>query len=135
MGLAAVTSLNTYKVLARSDQNTMLKDVYAYLDSAGYTEGYSSFWSGNVLTELSDGGIDMRVVGTDYILSADDLGNVYHWLQRKSHLDTQPEGKFFLLLTGKEAESCHLGLTEEYSNDRYLVYGFENFRDFEALYK
>lgn len=135
MGLAAVTSLNTYKVLARSDQNTMLKDVYAYLDSAGYTEGYSSFWSGNVLTELSDGGIDMRVVGTDYILSADDLGNVYHWLQRKSHLDTQPEGKFFLLLTGKEAESCRLGLTEEYSNDRYLVYGFENFRDFEALYK
>ena len=132
--LAAVTSMNTYKKLTNGDQNADIKDICAYIDSAGYTEGYSSFWSGNVLTELSNGEIDMRVVGTDYILSADDLGNVYHWLQRKSHLDTQPEGKFFLLLAKIEDESCELGLTAEYSNDKYIVYGFDSFSDFAALY-
>lgn len=133
--LAAVTGANTYKKLAAQDQNASLKDVCAYLESEGYTEGYSSFWSGNVLTELSDGRIDMRVVGTDYILSADDLGSVYHWLQRKSHLETRPEGKFFLLLARKEAESCALDLTEQYSNEKYIVYNFDNFEEFEALYK
>ena len=132
--LSAVTGLNTYRQAMERDDNTQIKDVYAYLESEGYEEGYSSFWSGNILTELSDGKIDMRVVGTDYILSTDDLQNVYHWLQRKSHLDTQPQGRFFLLLAGIEADSCKLELTPEYTNDRYRVFGFDSFEDFEALY-
>ncbi len=133
-GLSAVTGLNTYTLASRSDPNAELKDVYAYLDSAGYEEGYSSFWSGNILTELSDGKIDMRVVGTDYILNTDDLGYVYPWLQRKSHLDSQPEGRFFLLLVGVEAENCGFETEPEYANGRYSVYGFESFEEFEKLY-
>ena len=132
--LSSVTGFNTYKRQAQRDLNADIKDVHSYLESAGYEEGYSSFWSGNILTELSDGKIDMRVVGTDYILSTDDLGNVYHWLQRKSHLDTQPGGKFFLLLVGVEAENCDLEMEPEYTNDRYSVFGFESFEDFAALY-
>jgi len=134
MGLSAAASFGTYRQNAGRDQNTQLKDVYSYLDSTGYEEGYSSFWSGNILTELSDGKIDMRVVGSDYILSPDDLGHVYQWLQRKSHVDTQPEGKFFLLLAGIENENCVLDIKPEYTNDRYSVYGFDNFENFAALY-
>ena len=134
VGLSAVTGANTYRREAQWDQNTDIKDVCAYLESAGYEEGYASFWSGNILTELSDGKIDMRVVGTDYILGRKDLGYVYPWLQRKSHLDTQPEGKFFLLLVGVELENCGLEMEPEYTNDRYSVFGFENFEDFKALY-
>ena len=132
--LSAVTAFNTYRQQTKIDLNTDIKDVYAYLDSVGYEEGYSSFWSGNILTELSDGKIDMRVVGTDYILSRDDLGYVYPWLQRKSHLDSRPEGKFFLLLVGIEVKNCGLEMEPEYTNDRYSLYGFDSFEEFEALY-
>ncbi|MCQ2436584.1 MAG: hypothetical protein MJ101_06745, partial [Clostridia bacterium] len=55
---------------------------------------------------------------TDYILGKKDLGYVYPWLQRKSHFDTQPEGKFFLLLVGVEVENCGLDMEPEYTNDR-----------------
>ena len=134
-GLFAVTSANTYRINAQTDANVQLKDVYEYLSEKDYTEGYSSFWSGNVLTELSDGKIDMRVVGTDYILKNEDFGNVYHWLQLKEHEDIEPKGKFFVLLTKPEAKKCDMPSEPEYENDRYYVYGFEKFEDYEKLYE
>jgi hypothetical protein len=102
----------------------------------GYREGYASFWNGNVLTELSDGAIDIH----DWLDSQDGspmqtLSNVNttnHWLQLVSHDTEKPEGRTFILLSGSELENSFWRQNLEdrdliYSSDAYKVYGFESY--------
>ena len=133
--LASVTGFEAYKTSSRYDANTDIKNVCAYLTENDYSNGYSSFWSGNILTELSDGQIDMTVVGTDYILSRDDLGIVYHWLQPKSHVDTHSNGKVFLVLVEPEIKNCGLEIEPAFKSGKYSVFTFDSFSGFEELYK
>ena len=68
-----------------------LETVCDWLVDNGYTRGYATFWYGNVLTELSDGKLEVWTV--------DDMTrmNLHEWLQDAAHKE-QPEGEVFLLI-------------------------------------
>lgn len=68
-----------------------LEDVSDWLVENGYTRGYATFWYANVLTELSDGTLEVWTV--------DDMTrmNLHEWLQSMDHRQA-PEGKVFLLI-------------------------------------
>ena len=64
----------------------------AWLTENGYTQGFASFWNGNILTELSDGQLDMYIYGE---LNEPELTP---WLQETRHLSEAPEGKAFVFV-------------------------------------
>lgn len=62
----------------------------------GYTQGYATFWNANVLTEASDGEIE--------VYSFVDWNNkgLYRWLQKTEHFEAEPQGKVFVLVAHNE---------------------------------
>lgn len=89
LGVSVGTTLSFVKQPPRGDPH--LETVCDWLVDNGYTQGYASFWYANVMTELSDGAIEMWDV--------DDLGrmNVHRWLQKLDHTEP-PQGEVFLLV-------------------------------------
>lgn len=132
--LLTVCNLNTYRQDSSNDRNAYSKDIVEVIERENVHEGYSSFWSGNLITELSNGDIEMRLIGRDYIIERGDMACVYNWLQEKSHVDTIPEGRFFLMLSKVEYDACELTRTPDYTNPAYALYFFDNYEDFTALY-
>ena len=63
----------------------------------GYTKGYATFWNGNVLTELSDGALELYTY-TEW--SDEELRT---GLQLKSHLTQPPEGPVFVYVSDYES--------------------------------
>ncbi len=63
-----------------------------WLQENEYSAGYASFWCSNIVTELSDGQIEMWTTEDVHDLT------VRPWLQKRSHLDTPPTGKCFVLV-------------------------------------
>lgn len=116
--------------------NPHLETVCDWLIGQGYTQGYSSFWNGNVLTEWSNGQIEMWVVK--------DFNNmeINQWLQKSSH-QQPPEGQMFLLTTQEELEKMGLSQLYWWSNvvyeeddsqalsqaGHYLVMTYKNYDD------
>lgn len=84
--------------------------ITAVLDQQGYKNGYASFWNANILTELSDGAIDVWCVDT-FDSDTTQSPDLFCWLQVKTHQTTHPTNQTFLVWT-----------TEEYA-----FYGKENF--------
>ena len=89
----------------------------------GYRCGFATFWHSNLLTEYSDGKIEMwtlrnggpfRYLDTDWV----DF-RIVPWLQYRSHVYEPPRGKVFLMLSSAEAaqDKQHL-----YADSKYLVY-------------
>jgi hypothetical protein len=66
------------------------------LMQAGYEAGFATFWHGNVLTEASDGGLEIWTLES---LHAPQRGA---WLQQTRHMDTLPEGKVFVYVGESE---------------------------------
>lgn len=88
LGVSTSTTLRFIEVPPRGEPH--LETICDWLVENGYTQGYATFWFANVMTELSDGTLEMWDV-TD--LSRMDL---HGWLQVKSHVDP-PEGEVFLI--------------------------------------
>lgn len=78
--------------------NPHLETVCGWLVDHGYTQGYSSYWNANVMTEWSSGQIEVWVA-PDF----KRMDRIYEWLQKTSH-ENPPEGKIFLLTTDQELE-------------------------------
>lgn len=66
------------------------EDAAQWLVQNGYTQGFATFWNGNVLTEATDGQLEMYVFSS---WTNEELGR---WLQKKSHFEQLPEGKVFV---------------------------------------
>lgn len=92
--------------------NPHLEEVCGWLTEQGYTQGYATFWNGNVLTEWSDGEIEMWVTNDFNTMEP------YQWLQKTSHADP-PEGPVFLLTTSEELNSMGLSRLYWWSNVVY----------------
>lgn len=73
----------------------------------GYTTGFATFWNANVLTEASDGVIDVYTYNT--------WGDryMYSWLQKKEHFDHPHKGKVFVLIDTVEAATQNPPLAKE----------------------
>ena len=74
-----------------------LETVAGWLKEQGYTQGYATFWHANVVTELTDGAIEMWQV--------EDLASLKMrpWLQKTSHA-APPEGRVFVLAAPGEID-------------------------------
>lgn len=72
-------------------------DVTNFLLEEGYTEGYASFWSSNLLTEMSSGKIE-----TWTLFNANLNAVIYEFNQKKIHAQVEPQGKCFLLINSNE---------------------------------
>jgi len=94
--------------------------------------GFSTFWSANILTEMSDG--QLRFCNLD--VNADGL--VYcNWLMLKSNQSLQAQ-KPFLLMNDEESlhwDEDYFSLWgEEYFNQRFrLVHTIDTFRIYEPI--
>ncbi len=120
----------------RTDTTAEMRNLSAFLKENEYYNGYSTFWTGgNVLTELSDGEIDMRVWSTISQIDNADVDQIFEWLQLTDHKNSTPDGKVFLLFTETEYSETTFRqyLNEDniiYQSGGYIVFGFE---DYEAL--
>ena len=102
------------------------------LTAAGYEAGFATFWHGNVLTEASDGALE--------IWTLEDLHGPQRgaWLQETRHMDTLPEGKVFVYVGESEryedapvADSARL-IWESPVNGS-CAYGYESAQEVMAL--
>lgn len=119
-----------YKV----DNTAELRNISTILQEQQYTEGYTTFWRANVLTELSNGTIDVRCWADDIDdhIDVTDIDATFKWLQLISHDYTHPEGKVFLLFTAGEWENNTWkgNLSTDnilYQSENYIVIGYENY--------
>lgn len=94
-----------------------LEPVADWLSENGYTSGYASLWNCNIMTEWSNGQLDMHSVN-EYTL---DVTESHSWLERLDHANP-PEGRVFLLVSASELWGAH---KESLRND-YNVYWDEN---------
>ncbi|MBQ7501633.1 hypothetical protein IJT93_02815 [bacterium] len=118
----------SYRDLSDSDPHTVEGGAYeeaaAWLNENGYTKGLGTFWHSNMITELSDGRIEMWIVrngrGIRY-KNKEWIGfKMLQWLQKRSHIYSLPRsGKVFLLLISDEADYDKLHL---FADKRHLVY-------------
>ena len=97
--LMIITSVGTLRMIKISNirHPQGIEEVASWLHNKGITQGYTTFWNGNVLTELTNGEIEAWVV--------EDLSTmkIYHFLQNTSHASEKPNGKYFVL-TKDESE-------------------------------
>lgn len=85
-----------------------------FLVESGVTQGFTSYWNGNVLTQASDGAIEAYVYRDWYETE------LYPWLQKTAHLEQLPEGRVFIYVGADEniksaraAEGCELVFENE----------------------
>lgn len=136
VGLAACFTLCAVSTVRQEQEHPYLahkglNTAAEWLVDNGYTQGYSTFWNGNAMTELTSGKLE---VWTLQSLDRDDVPN---WLQPKSHLTTDPGHPFLLIDTETDgpAENAKLiqygDCTEVYNDGRYVIY---DFADADALH-
>ena len=111
-----------------SRSHAEMVNVVEALEEQGYTQAVSNFWSGNTITELSDGSIEV------WVTYGNNLDNVYEWLQSKSHLTTRPRDKYAYVYeadTYYKDESLQTLWSNNdnacvvYQDDAYVVIGVE----------
>lgn len=84
-----------------------------YLVSNDLNEGYASFWNANLLTEMTDGEINVWILESDAnrrdMTSSDTIfpndGRKIvpaQWLQVKTHENTSPKNPYFVIVTNEE---------------------------------
>lgn len=121
----------------KADYTEELRNIVAVLEDGQYTEGYATFWRANILTELSNGNIDVRDWQYsnregDYPMTVTSIDDTYKWLQLTAHDYTHPTGKVFLLFTINEWENNPWKgkLSTEhiiYQSDNYMVIGYDTY--------
>ena len=111
-----------------------IQNVSDWLVENGYTQGCATFWNSDVLTELSDGKIEMWTVNEMNELDTNQ------WLQETSHDTQMPDGEFFIITTPDEytqnAETWKLpALTDYlvYGDDNYFVFAFDSVEEYMGM--
>lgn len=129
-GGVLISSAARYARYGSLDKTAELRPVVSYLTEEDVYAGYAAFWSGNVLTELSDGTIDVWVWEDD-LSDQYDLDSVTPWLQDAAHQTNTPEGKVFLLFTNEEYAVCPMKAVLDqveiaYQSGNYRMYIFDS---------
>ena len=99
MSVVLISSAFKYREMSGIDTNITKREAAEFLRKEGYNEGYASFWNANVITELSDGEVEIWSWPSDRV---GDLYDVYEWLQPVSHCYETPGGKVFIMLSQSE---------------------------------
>lgn len=129
MGLVTLNAVICYIAYGTSNGNQEKLQLADYLKyHSEYTQGYASFWNGNIMTELTNGKCQMWVwddekVGEEF--------EPFQWLQKKSHDLEEPDGKCFYLFSMEEYQSLPLAQKFNiedavYHTDQYVVFEGQN---------
>ena len=134
--LTALSGLLYYRTGWTNDENEDLRKACSTLVSEGYYNGYASFWWTNVLTELSNGKIEVWNVVNDFndlgFYRVKDIDEMYHFLQPVSHAATHPSGKVFIFFTAGEFENNNWkkqleGVKLLHKSDEFAAVGFDSY--------
>jgi len=110
----------------------IIKPAAQWLEANGYTEGYASFWNSNIITELTNGKIEMWTVNDNF-----KTLEQYDWLQKTSHSESsgQPSGKFFILTVTGEISNASAEIQRHvvYTDKTYTIYSFDNLQEYTTL--
>ncbi|WP_295298422.1 hypothetical protein [uncultured Brachyspira sp.] len=92
--------------------------------------GYASYWNGNVLTELSDGTLEIYSWNPD-INTISNVNEIFTWLQLVKHSTEVPSGKIFCIFSANELGSPIAKSMEGsdilYKTDKYTIYIFQSY--------
>ena len=101
--LAFCLGLSTMKCVYSfidKDKNAEEKLVVAYLEENGYDFGYASYWNANIMTELSDGKVEIANIN-----KFEDM-SFFLWSTPRKYYDRDyHEGKAFVLMTLEEYQT------------------------------
>ena len=139
LSLCALSSFFVYKSQYQSDRTYEFRQIINNILPQDYLNGYATFWNANVITELSNGKIEIYT----WQDSCDDgscfsnvknVNQLFEWLQNKKHLTEKPKGKVFTLYRRNELEHCQWknNLKDQdiiYQTENYVVYGYDNYED------
>ncbi|MCR4596776.1 MAG: hypothetical protein K5673_08330 [Lachnospiraceae bacterium] len=133
--IICLVSVSNYLEYSRQDDTSEYREIATYLTENGYTDGYASFWNGNVLTELSNGQIDVWV----WMDGASDINDMYEWLQVTEHTTEVPKGRVFALYNDDEVYFCPWkdALSESdliYKTTGFSVYGYVSYDEMLLKY-
>lgn len=149
-----ICSADSYKNYAEKDNTGELKNIINVLRANGYKNGYAPFHPGGMITELSNGEIEIWYWINGMI--AGDIGdadNIIRWAQKKSHYYEHPSGKVFWVFKKDEAQKFSLPiragddfviyrsseelnrgiLDPEKKRMEYVVYGFNSYDEMYSL--
>lgn len=129
-GLMLWCACDYYEELWPVNLTSNYEQAVAAIQAAGYQEGYATFWNANVMTELTNGALDIRVWNPTDVL--DDPDHLYQWLQSTDHFETQPDGPVFIFVQKDELNTIlsNFTLTEGstlFENDNYIAYGYSSY--------
>ena len=137
MMMIVISGLLNFQKVKNIQRCSTLPTVAEFFKTTDYHNGYATFWNANVLTELTNGNIEVYAwkasdndgTGMQKTVSVNDL---FRWLQKTEHFTEKPSGKVFILLKRNEFEYCRFNYALVasdliYVNDEYLVYGYENY--------
>lgn len=120
------------------DKTWEYREITNVLMEKNVTEGCATFWNANVLTELSDGKIEVWSFKGEEDGGL-DLCNISEWLQKKEHSVERPEGSTFLLLNVAECMWMEFGKAEyqpyiAYQSENYVLYIFDSYEEMMDIY-
>ncbi len=121
-----------WKCFQREDNAEQLKCI-EYLEQENYTYGYATFWNSNVLTELTEGRIEM----TSLACGEGEQPHLYAWLVKLENLfPADSRGPVFLLLYEHE-KNKYADLIKErdpvYDSNGYEIYSYRDTDEFLGL--
>ncbi len=100
LGLALATGKTVLSYVS-IDKNADRRKVAAALEEQGLKFGYATYWNGNILTELTNGQVEIANVGDGIYL------DYFKWSSpMKYYADDYAEGHVFLLLSAEELEEA-----------------------------
>ncbi len=126
----ALAGVKTYYSFVSNNKNADRYEMAEYLVEEGYTFGYASYWNSNIMTEVSDGALEMA-----NLWSLESLGD-FKWSSKMSGYDPK-EGKIFLIAENDELEALkEHGMLEQqkiiFENESYCVLHFDSQAEFLA---
>lgn len=121
-------SYNAVKIYTDNTAEIARQELVDYLESNNYTQGYASFWNANVITELSNGEIDVWC--GDITFNMDSTYKLFDWLQDKRHFTEEPKSNKVFLLINTRVDDIDGSSIEEYlgfEKGTYKVYLFDSY--------
>ena len=140
--LTSVTSGIRYFDYSQTDLVGDRGAIVHYLSDNEIDNFFTTFWDGNIVTELTDGEVEAWIWLDEYNISKLETPDQrYEWLQKASHFTEIPQGKCAVVLKRTEVTACPLGITlstsckPSYETYDYVFYVFDSYSDLEELFK
>lgn len=123
--LLLATAKTVYSFVG-TDKNAEKRPVAEFLVEQGYEFGYASYWNANIITELTDGRVE--------VANVDDIGQMSFFLwssPKKYYQDGYYAGSPFLLLTAPEAEENAAAPAVKagrkvYEDGNYVIFAYDS---------